>query len=84
MSWQEAVATVFICLGLFAGAFLFARRPAFWIEFSGRLCSRLWPYVWAYISKRMTPEEEAEWRKAERQGRGDEWLRKRRGAPPKG
>lgn len=29
------------------------------------------------ITKRMPPEEEAEWRKAERAGRGDEWLKKR-------
>jgi hypothetical protein len=37
-----------------------------------------------FITKRMTPEEEAEWRKAERAGRGDEWRRKRLGLPPKG
>jgi hypothetical protein len=36
------------------------------------------------ITQRMTPEEEAEWRKAERAGRGDEWRRKRLGLPPKG
>ena len=77
MTWQEAVATIVVRLGLFAGAFLFARRPAFWIEFGARLFGRLWPSVWAYISKRMPPEEEAEWRAAQRAGRGDEWIRKR-------
>ena len=36
------------------------------------------------VGKRMSPEDEAAWRAAERAGRGDEWMRKRRGAPPKG
>jgi hypothetical protein len=40
--------------------------------------------VWRYLSKRMTPEEEADYQKAVRAGRGDEWLRRRRGQPPKG
>ena len=43
-----------------------------------------WKAVAPAITKRMTPEDEAAWRKAERAGRGDEWFRKRRGAPPKG
>lgn len=36
------------------------------------------------VGARMSPEEEAAWRAAERRGQGDEWLRRRRGAPPKG
>lgn len=36
------------------------------------------------VTARMSPEDEAAWREAERRGQGDEWLRKRRGAPPKG
>ena len=81
MSWQEAVATVIVCLGLFAGAFLFARRPAFWIEFGIRIFSRVSPHVWRYLSKRMTKEEEEAYLKEYRAGRGDEWLRRRRGGP---
>lgn len=77
MTWQEAIATVFICLGLAAGAFVFARRPSFWIEFGWRLFARVRPVIWAYLSKRMTPEEEEDYRRAYRAGRGDEWLRDR-------
>lgn len=36
------------------------------------------------VGARMSPEDEAAWQAAERRGQGDEWLRKRRGAPPKG
>lgn len=36
------------------------------------------------VGKRMSPEDEAAWHAAERRGEGDEWLRRRRGAPPKG
>lgn len=35
------------------------------------------------LGKRMTPDDEAEWRAAERRGQGDEWLaRKIRGGHP--
>ena len=78
MSWQEGVAITVVLLGLGAGAFLMARRPSFWIEFGRRLGKRLLPLAWRYVSRRMPPEEEAEWRAAERRGQGEEWLRQRR------
>ena len=37
----------------------------------------LLPLAWRYVSKRMSPEEEAAWRQAERRGQGDEWLKQR-------
>lgn len=77
MSWQEAVAVAVILLGLGAGAFLVAQRPAFWLELGGRLLKALLPVVIAFVTRRMDPAEEAEWRKAELQGRGDEWMRER-------
>jgi hypothetical protein len=77
VSWQEAIAIVVILMGLGAAAFLVGQRPAFWIEFGSRLLARLWPSIVKYVTKRMPPEEEAEWRKAELRGRGDEWLRER-------
>ena len=61
--------------GLGAGAFLVAQRPSFWIEFGQRLGKALLLLGWRYVSKRMTPEEEAAWRQAERRGQGDEWLK---------
>jgi hypothetical protein len=77
MSWQEVVAITVVLLGLGAGAFLVARRPSFWIEFGARLAKALLPLAWRYVSNRMSPEEEAAWRGAERRGQGEEWLKER-------
>ena len=78
MSWQEGVAVTVVLLGLGAGMFLVAKRPSFWVEFGGRLGMAMLLLAWRYVSKRMPPEEEAAWHKAERRGQGDEWLRERR------
>ncbi|MCX7350282.1 MAG: hypothetical protein NTZ54_12435 [Alphaproteobacteria bacterium] len=78
MSWQEGVAVAVVLFGLGAAAFLVAQRPSFWIGFGARLGKVLVPLAWRYVSKRMTPEEEAAWRQSERRGQGDEWLRMRR------
>jgi hypothetical protein len=77
MSWQEGVAVTVVLLGLGAGAFLVAQRPSFWIEFGSRLGKALLLLAWLYVSKRMPPEDEAAWHKAERRGQGDEWVKKR-------
>ena len=77
MNWQEGVAITVVLLGLGAGAFLLAPRPSFWIEFGARLGKALLPLAWRYVSKRMSPEEEAAWRQAERWGQGEEWLKQR-------
>jgi hypothetical protein len=37
----------------------------------------LLPLAWRYVSKRMSAEEEAAWRQAERRAQGEEWLRSR-------
>jgi len=57
--------------------FPLAQRPSFWIEFGARLGKALLPLAWRYVSKRMTPEEEAAWRQVETRGQGDEWLKQR-------
>jgi len=75
---------VAVLIGVGAASFLVLRTPAFWGEVVRELATKAWPQVLAILSKRMTPQEEAEWRKAERAGRGDEWRRKRLGLPPKG
>lgn len=77
MTWQEAVATVVVLAGLGAGAFLVAQRPTFWIEFGARLLAAFAPRIWAYVSKRNTPEVEQQMRDCVR--RGGEWdnFRKR-------
>lgn len=77
MSWQEGVAVIVIVVGLAAGAFLVSQRPAFWIEFGARLVKALLPGAVAYISKRMTPEQEKAFQDCAR--RGGQWdsIRKR-------
>lgn len=67
MTWQEAIATIVVLSGLGAGAFLFAQRPSFWIEFGVRLGQRLGPVIF----KRMSPEKEKELHDCIR--RGGEW-----------
>lgn len=71
----EFIAYTLVAIGLVAAVFIWARRPEFWIEFGWRVFVRLRPLIWSYVSKRMTPAEEAEMHRAIRQGRGDEWLR---------
>jgi hypothetical protein len=72
VTWQEAIATIVVLLGLGAGVVLFAQRPSFWIEFGVRLGQRLWPL----LIKRMSPEKEKEWRDCIR--RGGEWDHRRK------
>lgn len=71
MTWQEAVATVVILLGLGAGAYMVAQRPAFWIEFGSRSLTALWPHIWKYVSRRNSAEIEAKMQECHR--RGGEW-----------
>ena len=77
MTWQEGVAYSLVVVGLLAGLYIAGQRPSFWIDFGGRIIAGLWPLIMAAVMKRMTPEEEAEWRAEQRAGRGDEWMRKR-------
>lgn len=66
-----------VLIGVGAAAFLVMRSPAFWADAGKQLVTALLPAVIRVLSKRMPPEEEAEWRAAQRAGRGDEWIRKR-------
>mgnify|MGYP000943571331 CR=1 FL=1 len=80
MSWLEIALIGCALVGITAGAFLVAQRPSFWFGLGIVMLKAAWPY----LAKRMKPEEEAAWRKAEKAGEGDAFLRKRRGQPPKG
>ena len=84
MSWQEGVAVAVVLLGLGAGAFLVAQRPSFWMEFGARLGKALLPLVWRFVSRRMPPDEEVDWRRAEMRGQAEEWLKQRWRRRPSG
>lgn len=77
MTWQEVVAVVVVLAGLGAGSYLAAQHPAFWIELGRRLIMALLPHLIAYTTKRMSPEQEAEFHKSIRQGREWDPFRKR-------
>lgn len=77
MHWLEILAIVVALAGIFAGAFLVSQRPTFWIGLGTVLFKAALPAIIRVVTKRMPPKEEADWRKAEAQGRGDEWLKQR-------
>ena len=76
MNWLEVAGVVLVVAGLLGGLILAAQRPTFWIEFGTRLLARLWPFFLTYITKRMPPEKEKEWRDCIR--RGGEWDHRRK------
>ena len=80
MTWLEIAAIVVLLMGIGAGGYLVAQRPAFWVEFGFRILKAIAPPIWGYLSKRMTPEEEKAMQEAYRRGQGDEWLRRRQGS----
>lgn len=57
-------------------------------KFIGRLTQyaskQVWRAVKPQITRPLPADEEEAWRKAVRRGTDDEFMRKRRGAPPKG
>ena len=80
MTWFEIALIGAVLVGAAAGTALVVRNPQFWWDIVAVAFAAALPF----FTKRMTPQEEDEWRKAERAGRGDEWRRKRLGLPPKG
>lgn len=81
MNYIEIALIGAVLVGAAAGTALVVRNPSFWW---GLLTAGLTAAL-PFILKRMTPEEEEAWRKATRAAdSGDAFMRKRRGAPPKG
>jgi len=60
------------------------QSPTFVAGLTALAAGAVWKALAPAIAKRMTLEDEAAWQAAERAGRGDEFMRRRRGAPPKG
>ena len=77
MNWIEIAAIAVLLLGIGAGGFLVAQRPAFWLGLIRAALQPLVPLLLATLAKRMPPEKEQEWRDCIR--RGGEWdhIRKR-------
>lgn len=76
MTWQEGVGIALVCIGLLGGAYAVAQRPAFWIEFGGRMVKAVMPRIIAHITKRMPEDQERAWRECER--RGGRWNHRTR------
>ena len=81
--WAWFAGAVLLAVAALA-VFLAFRNPAFVAALGSMAAAALAKGIIAQVSKPLPPAEQEEWRKAERAGRGDEWARKRRGAPPKG
>lgn len=80
MSWLEIAAVVGIALGIAGAIILYFSRPQYWVRVAIAVITHFAPAVIAWlleITKRMPPEEEAEWRKAVARGEGDEWIKAR-------
>jgi len=77
VTWQEGVGVTLVVIGLLAGGYMAAQRPSFWMEFGVRVFNALRPLLWAYLSKRMSPEDEAKMQQCLRQGREWDPVRKK-------
>ena len=73
MTWLEIVAVVALLVGVGAGGYLVAQRPAFWAGLGVAVFKNLLPH----LAKRMTAEQEKAFQDCVR--RGGEWdpFRKR-------
>jgi hypothetical protein len=67
MTWLEITAVVVLLLGVGAGGYLVAQRPAFWAG----LVAVIFRAALPYLAKRMTPEQEKAYQACVR--RGGEW-----------
>ena len=67
MTWLEIAAIVVLLVGIGAGGFLVAQRPAFWIGLAWEVVRAIIPI----LAKRMTPEQEKALQECHR--RGGEW-----------
>lgn len=80
MSWLEIAALVGVCLGFAGAVVLYLSRPQYWVRLGIAIIAHFAPAVIAWLldfTKRMTPEEEAEWHAAIRRGEGDQWIKDR-------
>ncbi len=84
MTWLDWTAYIVIFAALFCVVYLYARRPAFWVEFSARAIVALRPFLisalsaaLAYVINRNTPEIEAQMAECTRRGgRWDNFRKK--------
>jgi hypothetical protein len=68
MTWLEVALIAAVIVGVGAAGFLVAQRPAFWLDMGRELFKRLWPYIFAYVTKRMDAETEERMRACRRSG----------------
>jgi hypothetical protein len=71
MNWIEVALVAAAILGIAAGGVLVARSPSFWFGLGSVMLKAAWPFLKAYVTKRMDPETEHRWRQC--QLRGGKW-----------
>ena len=71
MSWLEFAAIAILLLGIGAGGYLVAQRPAFWYGLVSAAFAAALPRIAEYILRRNPPDIEAKMRECIR--RGGEW-----------
>jgi hypothetical protein len=76
VTWIEAALLAAALIGVIAGGVLVAQRPSFWFGLGTVMFRAGMPHLIEYITKRMPPEQEAEWRKC--QLRGGKWNHRKK------
>jgi len=71
--WLIAAVLLFVAA---ASTWFAFQSPEFLAALGTIAATAVWKAVAPAIAQRMTPEEEAEFRREQRAGRGDEWLKK--------
>ena len=72
----EAALLAAVLAGVIAGGVLAAQRPSFWFGLATVMLRAGMPYLNEYLTKRMPPKKEEEWRKC--QLRGGKWNHRKK------
>ena len=77
MNWIEIAAIAVLLLGIGAGGFLVAQRPAFWLGLIRAALQPLVPLLLATLAKRMPEADEKAFRDCVRRGGEWDYIRRR-------
>jgi len=63
VKWLTIALIGAVLVGIAAGIALIMQNPNFWLGIGYAMLTAALPVVWAFVSKRMSPEKEAAWRR---------------------